>query len=40
MIYNSVIETIGNTPIIKLNKAIPGPTNFMLKWNILILAAA
>lgn len=31
MIYNSVLETIGNTPIIKLNKAIPGPHEFYAK---------
>lgn len=31
MIYNSVIETIGNTPIIKLHKAIPGPHEFYAK---------
>lgn len=31
MIYNSVIETIGNTPVIKLHKSMPGPHEFYAK---------
>jgi cystathionine beta-synthase len=31
MIYNSILETIGNTPIIKLHKVVPGNHEFYAK---------
>ncbi|MCC6137407.1 MAG: cysteine synthase A, partial [Bdellovibrionaceae bacterium] len=33
MIYDNILETIGNTPIVKLNKVVPknSPHTFLVK---------